>query len=126
MFQLQIKRIYQPIDSSDGLRILVDRLWPRGIKKENAHLDGWQKALAPSPELRKWFNHQPEKFADFAQQYQQQLQTNPQAQIFIDYCRQQLTQQNITLLYAAKDPNCNHALILQQWLVKKIQQDRAF
>ena len=121
MFQLQIKRIYQPIAANDGFRILVDRLWPRGIKKETAQLDLWAKNIAPSPLLRKWFNHEADKFTEFAQKYQQQLTQNPEAQSFVELCYQQLQQQNVTLLYAAKDPCCNHALILQQWLLKQFE-----
>ncbi|MFC0324014.1 DUF488 domain-containing protein [Gallibacterium melopsittaci] len=120
MYQLQIKRIYQPIEANDGLRILVDRLWPRGIKKQQAQISLWAKTIAPSPELRKWFNHQPENFSLFAEQYQQQLAINPKASEFVLFCQQQLYQHNITLLYAAKDPTCNHAIILQQWLLNQI------
>lgn len=120
MYQLQIKRIYQPIEASDGFRILVDRLWPRGIKKEDAHINLWEKSITPTPALRKWFNHQPEKFAQFALQYQQELAQNPQSQDFLTICQQQLEQQNVTLLYAAKDPECNHALILSHWILSQL------
>lgn len=120
MYQLQIKRIYQPIEASDGFRILVDRLWPRGIKKEDAHINLWEKRITPTSALRKWFNHQPEKFAQFALQYQQELAQNPQSQDFLTICQQQLEKQNVTLLYAAKDPKCNHALILSHWVLSQL------
>ena len=72
---LQIKRVYETPDKHDGIRILVDRLWPRGVKKEDAHLNYWLKDIAPSPDLRKWFNHKPEKFKEFSQKYKEELQS---------------------------------------------------
>lgn len=121
MNNLEIKRIYQPIDNCDGFRILVDRLWPRGIKKIDAEIDLWAKEITPSPQLRKWFNHQAEKFEQFKQSYLIELNNNPYGVEFVEICKQQISQQNVTLLYAAKDPLYNHALILKQWLLTQLK-----
>ncbi|OQA13636.1 MAG: hypothetical protein BWY62_01299 [Firmicutes bacterium ADurb.Bin356] len=77
---IQIKRIYEPVQESDGIRLLVDRLWPRGISKEKAHIDGWAKELAPSNELRTWFGHEATKFIEFAKLYKAELKANTAAQ----------------------------------------------
>lgn len=123
MNNLEIKRIYQPINNCDGFRILVDRLWPRGIKKIDAEIDLWAKEITPSPQLRKWFNHQAEKFEQFKQSYLIELNNNPYGVEFVEICKQQISQQNVTLLYAAKDPLYNHALILKQWLLPQLNEN---
>ncbi|MBQ9384934.1 MAG: DUF488 domain-containing protein [Ruminiclostridium sp.] len=120
MSEIKIKRIYQPIDDSDGFRILVDRLWARGISKEAAELYEWQKEAAPTAGLRKWFDHDPGKFNDFSSAYTAELDRNAFARQFADECKELLKQNNVTLLYAAKDESCNHALILKKWLEKAI------
>lgn len=107
-----IKRIYEQAEKSDGKRILVDRLWPRGVKKEDAELDDWNKALAPSPELRQWFDHKPERFNEFSRRYTDELASNSAALNLRNYGQKQ----TVTLLYAAKDEQHNHALILQKFL----------
>lgn len=104
-----IKRVYDPAEPSDGYRILVDRLWPRGISKEQAALDMWLKDIAPSPELRTWFDHDPERFAEFTAKYEQELAHNPA----VNELHQMLQDnQTVTLLYAAHDPEVNHAKVL--------------
>ncbi|MEH8026210.1 DUF488 domain-containing protein [Gallibacterium anatis] len=123
MYTLEIKRIYQPIDQNDGFRILVDRLWPRGIKKIDAEIDLWAKEITPSPQLRKWFNHEADKFEQFKQNYLVELNNNPYGLEFVSLCKQQLLQQNVTLLYAAKDPQYNHALVLKQWLLPQLNEN---
>ena len=123
MNKLEIKRIYQPIDNCDGFRILVDRLWPRGIKKIDAEIDLWAKEITPSPQLRKWFNHEADKFEQFKQSYLIELNNNPYGLEFVSLCKQQLLQQNVTLLYAAKDPQYNHALVLKQWLLPQLNEN---
>lgn len=123
MYTLEIKRIYQPIDQSDGFRILVDRLWPRGIKKAEAEINLWAKEITPSPQLRKWFNHEADKFEQFKQNYLVELNNNPYGLEFVSLCKQQLLQQNVTLLYAAKDPQYNHALVLKQWLLPQLNEN---
>ncbi|MGY6772509.1 DUF488 domain-containing protein [Gallibacterium sp. ZY190522] len=123
MNNLEIKRIYQPIDNYDGFRILVDRLWPRGIKKIDAEIDLWAKEITPSPQLRKWFNHEADKFEQFKQNYLVELNNNPYGLEFVSLCKQKLLQQNVTLLYAAKDPQYNHALVLKQWLLPQLNEN---
>lgn len=113
---LQIKRIYDQPKASDGYRILVDRLWPRGLTKEQAALDAWMKDIAPSPELRTWFNHDPAKLQEFRARYQTELEQSPALDLILHITRQQ---EIVTLLYAAKDPNINHAQVLLSFLRSK-------
>lgn len=107
--KISIKRVYLPAEDGDGYRVLVDRLWPRGIKKENAKVDLWAKTLAPSAELRKWFNHIPERFEEFAKKYVAELKSNPDVAPVIEQLRQH---DNVTLLYGAKDEQHNNAVVL--------------
>ena len=106
---IRIKRVYLPAEDSDGYRVLVDRLWPRGIKKEDARIDLWAKALAPSAELRKWFNHIPERFEAFSEKYKEELKANPEVAPVLDELRQH---DKVTLLYGAKDEQHNNAVVL--------------
>ena len=121
MNKLQCKRIYDPANETDGFRILVDRLWPRGIKKEKAHINLWAKEIAPSNELRKWFSHDPLKFDAFKKKYRQELISNPASQKFSNLCLQKIKEQNITLLYAAKNEQYNQAVVIKEWLEEQIQ-----
>lgn len=114
MKPIVIKRIYEMYNADDGYRILTDRLWPRGVKKENAHLDEWNKQIAPSTELRKWFDHQPERLKEFAERYREELLQNAVDEL--KRIRQIAAKKKVTLLYAAKDPDCNHAMILRDLL----------
>lgn len=116
---LQIKRIYEPFQESDGIRLLVDRLWPRGISKENAHLDGWVKELAPSRQLRMWFGHKTENFGKFATIYRAELDTDDEAQAAARKVILQSKENMVTLLYGAKDPQVNQAIILKEYLESK-------
>ncbi|MGO3741525.1 DUF488 domain-containing protein [Kerstersia sp.] len=111
--EIHIKRVYEPASTADGARILVDRLWPRGLSKAHAALTLWFKEIAPSPELRQWFGHDPARFSEFSQRYQAELARNPQAVAQLQAYRQQ---SDITLLYAARDKTCNHALVLADFL----------
>jgi uncharacterized protein YeaO (DUF488 family) len=104
----QIKRIYDSAQPSDGTRVLVDRLWPRGVKKTDARLDGWLKEVAPSPGLRLWFDHIPAKFAEFSKRYKAELTHNPA----VGELRKLGSRKRVTLLYAAHDPEINHARVL--------------
>jgi uncharacterized protein YeaO (DUF488 family) len=108
----QIKRVYDPAESSDGIRILVDRLWPRGVTKSKAHLDYWMKEVAPSPRLRLWFGHKPERFAEFKKRYVDELAGNPELAELRKLGKGDL----VTLLYGARDPEVNHAVVLQSVL----------
>jgi uncharacterized protein YeaO (DUF488 family) len=112
----QIKRIYDTTLPTDGIRVLVDRLWPRGVKKTQAHLDHWMKDIAPSPPLRLWFNHEPERFKEFGRRYVRELKGNPG----IDELRRLGRSRRVTLLYGARDPEVNHALVLQSILRRKV------
>ncbi len=121
MNELRIKRVYSPAEESDGYRILIDRLWPRGIKKDDACLDEWNKAVTPTPALRKWFGHKEENFEKFYTQYRAELDANPEAAAFAEHVAQLLDKENVTLLYGAKSPTCNHALILRDWILEQQQ-----
>lgn len=116
MNKLCCKRIYETPSETDGFRILVDRLWPRGIKKEKADINLWAKEIAPSNELRKWFSHDPEKYDEFKELYTKELNSNPQSQEFKDLYLQKIKDLNVTLLYAAKDEKYNNAVVLKDWL----------
>lgn len=109
----QIKRMYDEPTAGDGYRVLVDRLWPRGVSKERAQLDEWNKEIAPSPELRKWFDHKPERFKEFTARYQEELARNSAVGVFLKNVQ---SQKFVTLLYGAKDPKINHAVVLKQFL----------
>ena len=111
--RLHIKRIYETWSSADGYRVLVDRLWPRGVKKESAHVDEWLKEVAPSQELRKWFNHEPEKWELFCERYSKELQTSPSFERLKDLMNKYET---LTLLYSARDNQHNQAILLQMRL----------
>jgi uncharacterized protein YeaO (DUF488 family) len=106
---IRVKRIYDPADPSDGYRALVDRVWPRGVSRERARLDEWAKELAPSTELRRWFGHNPDRFAEFGERYRAELAERTAA---VDAMRRRALRRNVTLLYAARDERHNHALVL--------------
>ncbi|MBO9593369.1 MAG: DUF488 family protein [Niabella sp.] len=110
---ITIKRVYAPPSKNDGLRILVDRLWPRGIKKENAAVDEWQQELAPSANLRKWFNHDAEKWAAFQEKYKEELKQNPAVETFL---KRHTGVRKITLLFGARDEQHNQAVVLREVL----------
>ncbi len=114
-----IKRVYDPPLPTDGKRVLVDRLWPRGITKERAKLDEWLKDIAPSPNLRTWFGHKPERFKEFADQYKEELNTDPVKLEAVSLVLGWEKEDRVTLIYAAKDPLINHAAILRDHLMEK-------
>ncbi len=113
---LQTKRIYESFSNNDGYRILVDRLWPRGISKESAHIDVWMKEIAPSANLRKWFCHDAEKWDEFTQLYTQELTDNKQ--LLLDIKKLKDEHKTVTLLYGAKDTEHNQAQVLLKVLEK--------
>ena len=119
MGNLGIKRIYEAPAETDGSRILVDRLWPRGIKKENAALTEWVKTIAPTNELRKAFGHDPELWPDFQVKYRAELDANPDAAAFAAKVQEMLKAGNVTLLFGAKDTARNNAVVLKEWLEEK-------
>lgn len=113
---IYLKRIYDESSEDDGVRILVDRLWPRGISKEKANLDEWLKEIAPSTELRKEFNHDPNKFPDFKQKYKEELKLEKQREQLKELMEIVKDYSNVTLLYAAKDEKYNQAVVLKEVL----------
>lgn len=115
-YLVQLKRVYDPPSPEDGKRLLVDRLWPRGLAKEQAAVDLWWKEIAPSPELRRWFNHLPERFEQFKEKYEQELVLSPVRSDLVEQLRLMSSRQQITLLYAARDPVHNHAIVLLEWV----------
>lgn len=110
-----IKRAYAPPEPGDGMRILVDRLWPRGLRKEAAHIDLWLKEVAPSTALRQWFAHDPAKWAEFRRRYQAELQAGAAAEA-LQTLRAHARQRPLTLLYAAHDEAHNQAVVLRDLL----------
>ena len=109
---VQLKRAYESPAKSDGYRVLVDRLWPRGLAKVRARIDLWLKAVAPSTELRQWFGHDPEKWSEFKKRYRAELKNNPAWAELQSLARQK----DLTLVYAAKDQLHNEAAVLKQLL----------
>jgi uncharacterized protein YeaO (DUF488 family) len=110
---IKLKRVYLPAAREDGLRVLVERLWPRGFTKERAALGLWLKEAAPSPELRRWFAHDPTKWQEFCRRYWRELEEKPEQ---TDFLRQESRKGVVTLVYAARDEKHNAALALKQFL----------
>lgn len=113
MTVIRIKRIYEPPETSDGKRLLVDRLWPRGIAREAAQIDAWIKDIAPSDTLRRWYSHDPKKWPEFHARYLAELQQNPAVAELRHHMQKTKT---LTLLYAAKDAAHNNAVVLCEFL----------
>lgn len=113
MTKYAVKRIYEPISERDGYRVLVDRLWPRGVSKEKAALDEWAKDIAPSTELRQWFSHDPAKFEEFSRRYIEEIKQNPQVPAVTAGWHEQKA---VTLLYGARDETNNEAVVLQEYM----------
>lgn len=111
---ISVKRAYEAPSKSDGFRILVDRIWPRGVSKENADIDLWLKEIAPSSDLRKWFNHEAEKWEEFMQKYAKELDENHEK---VEELKKVLEDhKTVTFVYAAKDENFNNAIALKDYL----------
>lgn len=110
---IKIKRAYLEPEAGDGTRILVDRLWPRGLTKEEAHIDLWLKNIAPSTELRKWFSHDIEKWEEFKNRYLAELNENKESMAIL---KEQLNKGNVTLIFGARDELHNEAIILKELL----------
>lgn len=116
MHTIKIKRIYEEPKKSDGYRILVDKLWPRGMKKEKAAIDLWVKEIAPSDSLRKWFNHDAKKWPEFKKRYAKELSNNQDA---IDVILKEARKKTVTLLFSAKETEHNNAIALLDILLAK-------
>lgn len=119
---IRLKRVYDPPEKDDGKRFLVERLWPRGMKKEALQLDGWLKEVSPSPELRRWFGHQPEKWPEFQRRYRAELADHERdgeegaIGTLLDAARSG----NLTLLYSARNRDQNSALVLREFLQERL------
>lgn len=120
MYQLRIKRVYAAAEESDGYRILTDKLWPRGMTKDKAAINKWAKEITPTNSLRQWFGHKRENFQAFTDQYIAELNANPAAPAFAKLCIELLQRHNVTLLYGAKDEECNHAIVLRNWILNQV------
>jgi len=111
---IKIKRAYEPAEADDGARVLVDRLWPRGLSKQEARLDQWNRVLAPSPELRTWFGHKVNRWPEFSRRYRLELARHAEA---LAALRRRAKEGPVTLVYAAKDERHNHAIVLRSVLL---------
>jgi uncharacterized protein YeaO (DUF488 family) len=110
---VRIKRIYDPAQADDGCRVLIDHVWPRGVSKERAALDEWAKELAPSDQLRTWFGHRPERFAEFRSRYRGELERHGDK---LEELRRIARSRRLTILYAARDRDHNNAIVLAELL----------
>jgi uncharacterized protein YeaO (DUF488 family) len=110
---VRFKRAYEPPERSDGYRVLIDRIWPRGVSKEQAHLDEWARELAPSSELRRWFGHDPARFAEFRRRYLDELKAQ---QGKLRELRRRAREETLTLVYGARDTEHNDAVVLAELL----------
>ena len=113
--KLQLKRVYDPPAANDGMRILVDRLWPRGLSKAEAKIDFWAREVAPSNELRRWYQHEQEKWSEFQRKYFAELQNHPKA---VQELIAKIGNENTTLLFSSKETNLNNAVVLKDYLEK--------
>lgn len=114
--EIALKRVYDPPGREDGLRVLVDRLWPRGLSKEGARIDEWVRELAPSPSLRQWFGHDPKRWEEFRRRYREELLT-PENQQRLSSLLERVSRQKTTFLFGAKDRDHNNAVVLRDVLM---------
>jgi len=117
---VRLRRVYDPPSAEDGERFLVERLWPRGLTKERAHVSGWLKELAPTDELRRWFGHEPDRWPEFQQRYRAQLQA-PEKRELLRQLAERARSGTITLVFAARDTEHNNALALKEVLEQQAQ-----
>lgn len=116
--RLRLKRVYEPVARGDGVRVLVDRLWPRGLSKKKAAVDHWMKDVAPSAELRKWFGHDPDRWLEFKRRYKSELR---QHKDLLAELRQLNRQRTVTLVFGARDEDHNDAVVLREVLARGAQ-----
>lgn len=114
------KRVYDPIDQNEGVRVLVDRLWPRGVSKQALKADHWLREVAPSDQLRQWFGHDPDRWEEFKQSYVAELQAKPET---INFLLELARAQGLVLLFSARDLHCNQAIALQHYLLSLMQKN---
>ncbi|MGN6286670.1 MAG: DUF488 domain-containing protein [Afipia sp.] len=118
---IRLKRAYEPADAGDGVRLLVDRLWPRGVSKERAALDDWLKDIAPSTELRQWFGHDPDRWPEFQRRYRAELREHAEE---LNRIRAMARTHTVTLVYSAHDEEHNDAVVLRGVLLRKAETSR--
>ena len=123
-FTIQLKRAYDKPARGDGFRVLVDRLWPRGVKKEDLQLGTWAKTLAPSTALRKWFGHDPKKWPEFRKRYRSELTESHAARVIVDLLNAAGDAKTITLVYGAKDGEHNEAVVLRAFFERAVARSR--
>lgn len=116
MKPISIKRVYEDKSEDDGYRVFIDRLWPRGVSKEDAHFDDWMKEIAPSTDLRKWFDHDPKRFDEFKKRYKKELENHQEE---LEKLRNKAQSKKITLLFAAKNKEMNNAVVVKEFLEAK-------
>jgi uncharacterized protein YeaO (DUF488 family) len=114
------KRAYEPFEESDGYRVLIDRLWPRGVSKAKAHLDAWEKEIAPSRELREWYGHDPARWPEFRRRYQQELRA-PAARAVLDYLARRARRGRVTLVYASRAADISDVAVLERLLIRRVK-----
>jgi uncharacterized protein YeaO (DUF488 family) len=120
---VRLKRAYDPASSADGYRVLIDRLWPRGVSRERARLDAWEKDLAPSTQLREWFGHQPGRFDEFRRRYVDELRGQ---RLALTALRRRARNGTVTLVYGASDEEHNDAVVLAEVLRRGLSRDSAY
>lgn len=121
---IHLKRAYEPATAGDGNRVLVERLWPRGLRKADAHIDEWLKDVAPSHELRRWFGHDPSRFSEFRERYERELRSEPARTALAELARR-AARETVTLVYSAHDETHNNAVVLARALGRRIARKRA-
>jgi uncharacterized protein YeaO (DUF488 family) len=122
MLSVRVKRAYEPSSPGDGYRVLIDRLWPRGVSREQARLDAWDKDLAPSPELREWFGHEPGRFEEFRRRYIEELRAQRPR---LAELRRRAREGTLTLVYSARDTEHNDAVVLAEVVRRGLRSRRS-
>jgi uncharacterized protein YeaO (DUF488 family) len=115
---IRMKRVYEPATADDGYRVLVERLWPRGVSKEKAQLDAWEKEIAPSNDLRRWYDHDPQKWVEFQSRFERELET-PEAQAILDGLVARAREGTVTLVYSSKESDISCSAVLQRMLADR-------
>jgi uncharacterized protein YeaO (DUF488 family) len=115
------KRAYEPAEAADGYRVLIDRLWPRGVSKARAHLDAWEKDIAPSAELRKWYSHDPAKWREFQTRYRRELRA-PAAKAILDNLVRRAKRGRVTLVYASHDSEISDVAVIERKLQSRLRR----
>ena len=116
---IRLKRIYEQSSNQDGIRVLVDKLWPRGLRKNEARIDIWFKEIAPDDELRKWFSHDPKKWEEFRKRYLKELKENEEC---VQKIIEKAKETDLTLLYAAKNERFNNAIVLKEYIESRLKK----